>query len=162
MFAKILNQCLAWGRGALRLSCLWVNVDLEYWTQDHGPRVIVLGWYVPTGPLTTCSCSLPPRSLFFEGIYSDLSLCFWAPGSDLPRQPVAALPSLSAVPYNVLQSSPECPLGTEHGSDARFAQASEKRHEKHLKGVLLSTCWSWQFCCFERQQISGKGGNSHS
>ena len=28
------------------------------------------------------------------------------------------------------------PSGTEHGSDACFAQASEKRHEEHLKGAF--------------------------
>lgn len=105
----------------------------------HAPSVIVLGWWcayrAPRPPVPALS---HPRH-FFKGIYSDLSPCFWVPGSD-PWQPVASLPSLCHCPFCctgcVASWVSPWVLGTQ--SRCLFCLSQWKRDGEHLKGGFPS------------------------
>ena len=134
----------------IKLSCLWVNVDLEYWTQGSCPQSdcsrLVMCLRGPWPPVP----ALSHPGHFFKGIYSDLSLCFWVPGSD-PWQPAAACCPLYCSGWVISWVSP-------WGLNAvqMLVWLEPVKEAWGTPQRRLSNCWSWQFCCFERQQISGK------
>ena len=113
----------------IKLSCLWVNVDLEYWTQGSCPQSdcsrLVMCLRGPWPPVP----ALSHPGHFFKGIYSDLSLCFWVPGSD-PWQPAAACCPLCCSGWVISWVS----LGDWTQFRCLFGSSQWKRHEEHLKG----------------------------
>ena len=109
--------------------------DLEYSTQRSYPQCDCSRLAMRTqGPWPPVPARSHPRP-FFKGIYSDLSPCFWVPGSD-PGQPVAPPSSVCCC----LLCGPGCvaswvsPWGLDTQSRCLFCSSQWKRHEEHLKG----------------------------